>query len=33
MDFAGTVVALDAAKGEILGSVAMGEEGDDMTRS
>jgi outer membrane protein assembly factor BamB len=33
MDFAGTVVALDAAKGEILGTMAMGEDGDDMTRS
>ena len=33
MDFAGTVVVLDASKGEILGTVAMGEDGDDMTRS
>ena len=33
MNFGGEVAVIDAAKGEILGTVAMGEEGDDMTRS
>ncbi len=33
MNFAGEVVVVDAAKGEILGVIPMGEEGDNMTRS
>lgn len=33
MNFGGEVVVVDAAKGEILATVAMGDEGDDMTRS
>ena len=33
MNFAGEVVIMDAAKGEILGTVSMGEPGDDMIRS
>jgi outer membrane protein assembly factor BamB len=33
MNFKGEVVVVDAAKGEILGTIPMGEEGDDMTRS
>jgi outer membrane protein assembly factor BamB len=33
MDFAGNVMVVDAAKGEILDTIAMGEPGDDMTRS
>ena len=33
MDFAGNVVVVDIAKGEIINTIAMGEEGDDMTRS
>jgi len=33
MDFAGNVVVVDMAKGEVLNTVAMGEPGDDMTRS
>ncbi len=33
MNFAGDVVVVDAAKGEILSTIAMGDPGDDMTRS
>ncbi len=33
MDFSGSVVVVDAAKGEILNTIPMGEPGDDMTRS
>jgi len=33
MNFAGEVVVADAAKGEILNAIAMGEDGDDMIRS
>lgn len=33
MNFAGEVLVVDAAKGDILNNVAMGDEGDDMTRS
>jgi outer membrane protein assembly factor BamB len=33
MNFAGDVVVVDAAKGELLSTIAMGEPGDDMTRS
>ena len=33
MNFAGDVTVVDAAKGQVLGTIAMGEEGDDMTRS
>jgi outer membrane protein assembly factor BamB len=33
MNFAGDVVVVDANKGEVLSTVAMGEPGDDMTRS
>jgi outer membrane protein assembly factor BamB len=33
MNFAGDVVVVDAAKGEILDTISMGEPGDDMTRS
>lgn len=33
INFAGDVVVVDAAKGEILSNIAMGESGDDMTRS
>lgn len=33
MNFKGEVVVVDAAKGEVLNTIAMGEEGDDMTRS
>jgi outer membrane protein assembly factor BamB len=33
MNFAGDVVVVEAAKGEILDTIAMGEPGDDMTRS
>lgn len=33
MNFAGEVAVIDAARGQVLGTVAMGEEGDDATRS
>lgn len=33
MNFAGDVTVVDAAKGDILGTVAMGDPGDDATRS
>jgi len=33
MNFAGDVVVVDATKGEVLSNIAMGESGDDMTRS
>ncbi len=33
MNFGGDVVVADAANGEILGTMAMGDAGDDMTRS
>ena len=33
MNFGGEVTVIDAARGEVLGTVAMGEEGDDATRS
>ena len=33
MDFGGNVVVVDAAKGEVLNTVAMGEPNDDQTRS
>ncbi|MBI3415657.1 MAG: PQQ-like beta-propeller repeat protein [Verrucomicrobia bacterium] len=33
MNFAGDVVVIDAAKGEILSTIPMGVEGDDATRS
>lgn len=33
MNFAGEVTVVDAVKGEILGTMLMGEENDDMTRS
>lgn len=33
MNFAGEVVVANAADGKILSAIAMGEEGDDMTRS
>jgi outer membrane protein assembly factor BamB len=33
MNFAGDVVVIDAAKGALLGTIAMGDEGDDLTRS
>lgn len=33
MNFAGDVVVVDSKEGKILNTVAMGEEGDDMTRS
>ena len=33
MNFAGEVVVADAKKGEVLTTVAMGDEGDDFTRS
>jgi outer membrane protein assembly factor BamB len=33
INFAGDVTVVDAAKGEILRTIPMGEEGDDMTRS
>lgn len=33
MDFAGVVLVIDAAKGEILSTIAMGDDGDDFTRS
>jgi outer membrane protein assembly factor BamB len=33
MNFAGDVVVVDAAKGEILKTITMGDEGDDMIRS
>lgn len=33
MNFKGEVVVVDASKGEILSTAAMGEEGDDSTRS
>ena len=33
MNFGADVVVMDAAKGGILGTIAMGDEGDDMTRS
>ena len=33
MNFGADVVVMDAAKGRILGTMAMGDEGDDMTRS
>jgi outer membrane protein assembly factor BamB len=33
MNFGGDVVVVDAAKGEILSTIAMGDEGDDLTRS
>lgn len=33
MNFAGEVSVVDAAKGEILSTIPMGDEGDDLTRS
>jgi outer membrane protein assembly factor BamB len=33
MNFAGDVVIVDAAKGEVIRTIAMGEQGDDATRS
>lgn len=33
MNFAGDVTVVDAAKGEILRTIPMGDEGDDMTRA
>jgi outer membrane protein assembly factor BamB len=33
MDFGGNVVIVDATKGEIINTIAMGEANDDMTRS
>lgn len=33
MNFAGDVVVADAAKGTVLGTIPMGDEGDDMIRS
>jgi outer membrane protein assembly factor BamB len=33
MNFSGDVTVVDAAKGQVLNTIAMGEEGDDMTRS
>ena len=33
MNFAGEVVVVDAEKGQVLTAVAMGDEGDDQTRS
>ena len=33
LNFSGEVVVVEAAKGAILSTIAMGEEGDDMTRS
>ena len=33
MDFAGNVVVVDASKGEVMNTMAMGEPGDDMARS
>ena len=33
MNFGGDVVVIDAAKGELLSTIAMGDEGDDATRS
>ena len=33
MNFKGDVVIVDPAKGEVLRTIPMGEEGDDMTRS
>ncbi len=33
INFGGEVMVLDAAKGEILNTIAMGDEGDDRTRS
>lgn len=33
MDFGGNVTVVDAAKGTVISTVAMGEPGDDMTRS
>jgi outer membrane protein assembly factor BamB len=33
MNFAGDVVIVDAAEGKVLNTIAMGEQGDDMTRS
>lgn len=33
MNFKGDVVVVDAVKGEVINTIPMGEEGDDMTRS
>jgi outer membrane protein assembly factor BamB len=33
MNFAGDVVVVDAAKGEVLNTIPMGDDGDDFTRS
>jgi outer membrane protein assembly factor BamB len=33
MDFGGNVVIVDATKGEVINTIAMGESGDDNTRS
>jgi len=33
LNFGGDVVVVEAAKGEVLSTIAMGEQGDDMTRS
>lgn len=33
MNFAGEVVVIDAAKGAVLGTIPMGDDGDDMIRS
>jgi hypothetical protein len=33
INFGGDVVVVDAAKGEVLDSIAMGDPGDDMIRS
>jgi outer membrane protein assembly factor BamB len=33
MNFSGDVVVVDAVKGQVLSTIPMGEEGDDMTRS
>ena len=33
MNFGGDVLVVDAVKGTILSTIAMGEPGDDMTRS
>ena len=33
MNFGGDVLVVDAAKGTVLSTIAMGDEGDDMTRS